>query len=479
MATRFPMRPKRAAATIGRVCSKKSMGAFFATLVFLLGFCALTINYKSGLKQAYMERLITEKIIGINQVISRFVYKTQALAAFVIQGGGEVVDFERTAAAILDDPAILNILVAPGGTVAHVYPLEGNERVIGFNLLGKGRGNKEAIAAAEREDLVFSGPFELMQGGVGFAGRFPVILDSPTGGKYFWGLVSVTLKYPDALAGAGLESLSRAGLAYELWRINPDDGKRQVIMCSPGTYDANARFIERRLSMFNAEWYFRILSVRAWYEIAENWAMIAVAFFVSALVASSVRNNERLVHLQGELREMLRKDPLTGLLNRRGLFQELQAMVDAQLPFSVFYFDLNYFKQINDTLGHITGDHVLVEFGQRVQRHLPPDAVFSRVGGDEFILALAHREDEAFERALWRAIADSFTEPVYNAGGKSVVLSFSVGRAVFPDDGTSVDALLTGADLRMYEKKHEKYSREQRRRVSDVPQCIHTGSPEG
>ena len=73
-----------------------------------------------------MERAIAEKSIKISDVISRLLYKTQALSALVIQSNGAVRDFQRVAATIVDDPAIQNILIAPGGVVSEVYPLDGN-----------------------------------------------------------------------------------------------------------------------------------------------------------------------------------------------------------------------------------------------------------------------------------------------------------------------------------------------------------------
>jgi len=123
------------------------------------------------------------------------------LSALVIQNDGEIENFKQVAAIIIDDPAILNVLIAPSGVVSDVYPLQGNEAVIGLDFFGEGAGNKEAVMAKETGQLVFGGPFDLVQGGQALVGRLPVWIDMPDGNNAFWGLVSVTLKFPQILDG--------------------------------------------------------------------------------------------------------------------------------------------------------------------------------------------------------------------------------------------------------------------------------------
>lgn len=77
----------------------------------------------------------------------------------MIQSDGEVKDFESVAATIVDDPAIRNVILAPAGIVSHVYPLKGNERVLGLNYFLEGEGNREAVMAKKFGQLVLGGPF--------------------------------------------------------------------------------------------------------------------------------------------------------------------------------------------------------------------------------------------------------------------------------------------------------------------------------
>ncbi len=281
--------------------SLRVVATFLASILFCSLLICISIRNKADNEKMTMERLIMEKSVKVSEVISKLLYKTQALSALVIQNDGRIQDFERVAATIVDDPAILNILVAPAGVVSDVYPLQGNEAVMGFNMLGPGAGNREAIRAKETGELVFGGPFTLVQGGQALVGRLPVWLNVAGGGKRFWGLVSVTLKYPQALAGAALETLEKQGFAYEIWRVNPDDGKRQVVASSPNADTSKVRFIEKHIPLLNADWYFRIAPVREWYEYSENWILIVSGLAISLLIAFITRNNEELKRVKEEL----------------------------------------------------------------------------------------------------------------------------------------------------------------------------------
>lgn len=421
-----------------------------------------------------MEQLITEKSLHIHDTILHLLQKTQALAALVIQSDGKIENFEKTAVAIVDDPAIINILVAPGGVVAHVYPLENNERVLGYDLLGKGAGNGEAIRSKELGQLVFGGPFELVQGGMALVGRLPVYLDDRTedGGhtRRFWGLVSVTLRYPEALKDANLESLEREGLAYEVWRINPDDGKRQIIACSGYRYNQETAYVEKPLEILNATWWIRILPVRAWYEYAGNWALIAIALLISGMMTYIFENNHELRLIKMELERMLCTDPLTGVLNRTGLFRAMDKLIADGSPFYLWYLDLNHFKHINDTFGHNTGDSVLIRFSRVMQRHLDDRHVFARISGDEFVLAWKDTIPPITSIDIdnfWKNVDCDYNDSIFTIKDNNIVLSFARGLAYYPEDGGGIDILISCADRRMYMNKNIRYSNENKRRASD------------
>ncbi len=277
--------------------------------VFLLSalLCALLIasvaQTRLNHERAAMEQVIMEKSLQLSEVISGLVYKTQALAALALQSDGDIQNFDKVAAALVDDAAILNVLVAPGGVVSAIYPPEQGDTMLGFDFFSNMAGNLEAQVAVEKGKLVVSGPFVGAQQREILSGRLPVWAEAPDGTRQFWGIVSVTLKYPEALRGTGLDTLESQGLAYEVWRINPDDGQRQVIAGSSEGFADNARYIERKISILNADWYFRLGPVRQWYQFAEIWLMIAAALLLCFFAAYIVENNARLKRMKHTLEQ--------------------------------------------------------------------------------------------------------------------------------------------------------------------------------
>jgi len=251
---------------------------------------------RNQVERLTIERLILENCYRINEVISKQLYKTQALAALVIKGDGTVDNFQEISAVIMaDEPALANVLLAPDGIVTDVYPFEENIAVIDLDFFNEiYDGNKEAILARDVGDMVMAGPFILRQGILGLVGRYPVYIDTETEKNKFWGLVSVSLKFPEALDGAGLSMLEHQGLSYELWRISPDTLEKQIIASNREHSGSNGAYIERAVNILNAEWYFRIYPARPWFLYPETWIFVIISICVSLLAAAVNQNYQGL-----------------------------------------------------------------------------------------------------------------------------------------------------------------------------------------
>ena len=96
---------------------------FLGTLMIVLAIGAAYVNNKFKMECAQMGQLVVIKSNKVNDVLCKLLYKTQVLSALVIQNNGGIRDFEKVAATIVDDPAIRNVILAPGGVVKKVYPL--------------------------------------------------------------------------------------------------------------------------------------------------------------------------------------------------------------------------------------------------------------------------------------------------------------------------------------------------------------------
>ena len=226
--------------------------------------------------------------------------KTRVLEAYLIQTGGDYSDFGTVAHILLREDYVRNVLFAPDGIVAGVFPMEGNEDVIGLNMYEEGAGNLEARAAIEKEALYIAGPFELIQGGMGIAGRLPVFLTDQTGQRYFWGIVSVTLDFPEALSGSSIDRVNEQGFACQIWRINPDDGQKQVILETDIPMPEGATPVEQTQELFNSVWTVSLAPLRPWYLHVSLWLGVAVSLLVALLAAAGIYYAGRLRQMQLE-----------------------------------------------------------------------------------------------------------------------------------------------------------------------------------
>ena len=165
---------------------------------------------------------------------------------------------------------------------------------------------------------------------------------------------------------------------------------------------------------------------------------------------------DRLHHEASERRHEALHDSLTGLPNRvffsRRLEQELKSLADTHGYLAVAVMDLDGFKEINDTLGHQSGDIVLEEVAKRISYSVGGAAIVARLGGDEFGLLFPAISARPELRAVARRLRDVVAQPIF-IEGMSINVSISIGFAVAPDDADDGATLLQRADVAMYSAK--------------------------
>jgi len=171
-------------------------------------------------------------------------------------------------------------------------------------------------------------------------------------------------------------------------------------------------------------------------------------------VAADVTDRQ-LAHRR--LRWLAHNDALTGLVNRtqfRDLLQSwLQGPQAAVLPLAVLTFDLDGFKQVNDTLGHAAGDLLLQTFGARLLSVVRRNDTVARLGGDEFAMVVRGAGSRAAIEPLIDRLMAALAQPA-RIFDQTVSLRASVGIAFAPVDGDDVDTLMRHADVAMYSAKH-------------------------
>jgi diguanylate cyclase (GGDEF)-like protein len=178
---------------------------------------------------------------------------------------------------------------------------------------------------------------------------------------------------------------------------------------------------------------------------------VGVSVTLTAVVVTLLR--ERLTTAIGQLAEASATDYLTGLLNRRAFDVEFMRQIDrAQrscLPLALVLFDLDHFKQVNDSFGHAAGDQALSEFAVLLDHERRGGDTLARIGGEEFAVVLfgvGHADAVAFAERIGRELEQlrPFQEPA---------LSVSAGVVALSDDAQTPSALLVAADRALYGAK--------------------------
>ncbi|MGW0499808.1 putative bifunctional diguanylate cyclase/phosphodiesterase [Streptomyces sp. NPDC003007] len=153
------------------------------------------------------------------------------------------------------------------------------------------------------------------------------------------------------------------------------------------------------------------------------------------------------------------RDPLTGLPNRQWLLERIwTALDDAEridARAALMLIDLDRFRSVNDTLGHLAGDRLLLQIADRLRVALPRGAEAARLGGDEFAVLLPVADSTTSATRVARNLVAALSSPL-DLDGLTLVLEASAGVAVFPDHALDAEGLLRRADVAMYQAKRDR-----------------------
>lgn len=342
---------------------------------------------------------------------------------------------------------IRNISIAPGNRITWVYPPEGNEEALGLHYESLPAQWPDVKRAIDTRQNVIAGPIPLVQGGFGLVSRTPVFRED--GG--YWGMISIVIDI-QSLLEATASSL-------------PPDTPRWALRASQ-RYPTGPRYFFGEADLFAEDrpsgaaslagdnWEIAVAPRRkGGLQPLHQWLIrlmntgIALAFGVMAFLV--LRERERARHLADH-------DMLTGLPNRRLLFERLEQCTALSrrygANFCILYLDLNSFKPINDQYGHQAGDLVLKETARRMRERVRASDTVARIGGDEFAVLLPDTREIEGARAVADNLLRALEEPIASRG-RTLHVSAAIGIGRFPDHGNSAEALMNRADEAMYRAK--------------------------
>ncbi len=186
------------------------------------------------------------------------------------------------------------------------------------------------------------------------------------------------------------------------------------------------------------------------------FAMAEITRTTHRIVVEALQGKYEKSQLATKFERLARFDSLTGVENRMAMQMRLRELSEQrwtdQDPMSVFWMDLDRFKEINDSLGHIVGDQLLCMVAERLSRALDGRGHVARFGGDEFIL-ICPDADAVIAEQIALDVMSEFTYD-FEVGSYHLTVTASMGIAVAPEDGRESDELLQNADMALYKAKN-------------------------
>ncbi|MCK8824047.1 GGDEF domain-containing protein [Fuchsiella alkaliacetigena] len=180
-------------------------------------------------------------------------------------------------------------------------------------------------------------------------------------------------------------------------------------------------------------------------------ALIMIAVFVIFIIMTT--------YLLREFEQLAYQDQLTGLANRKSFAGKFDKLIKTaqkkREKLAILFLDVDKFKEINDNFGHGTGDKILKEIANRLKSSLRKQDIVSRLGGDEFTIAVSGINSQEGAIKVADRVMEEFREPL-TVGESKFFISISVGISIYPDDGRELEELIKKADYAMYKAKKEQ-----------------------
>lgn len=281
---------------------------------------------------------------------------------------------------------IRNVGVLVDTTIRWTYPLEGNEEAVGVDL-SKIPDQADSIMYVKNTlKTQFVGPVDLIQGGIGFIIRIPLLKDD-----VYWGMVSIVLKAENTFDF--IEEFSDAENVEYLITHEEDDGN--IIYGDASILDqAPLKF---QLDKTIGGWTIYTIPSSGWPKLKNIHLLIFFLMLVVSGLLSRVffnwiiKYNDVLEDID-ELEKKYIRDQFTGIYTREFFNMRIKEAFSEAMrhseKLSMIYFDLDHFKNVNDTFGHARGDKILLSLVDCVNDIIRKEDIFARWGGDEFILLL-------------------------------------------------------------------------------------------
>ena len=266
---------------------------FLVTLLLVFG-CTFLVNQNQQRREKLKAAYTAESTISRIEVqLNRYLAESD-LVKKSIEEGLTISDkqFATLSRLMQDEDDIIKVHeIAKDGIVSQIYPMEGNEDVIGLNMIENPERKKEARLARDSGEYTIAGPFELVQGGNGVLLFDPVYRTDDKGCKKFWGFSILVMDWQKFIKKMELDQLENAGYHYQIWKKGTDDEKIVIAQCD-NLQETDT--LEVACTVPNDTWYFEIVPENGWVTMTQKlWGLL-----ISVLTAFIVM----IIYLQFKMR---------------------------------------------------------------------------------------------------------------------------------------------------------------------------------
>ncbi len=266
---------------------------FLVTLLLVFG-CTFLVNQNQQKREKLKAAYTAESTISRIEVqLNRYLAESD-LVKKSIEEGLMISDkqFATLSRLMQDKDNIIKVHeIAKDGIISQIYPMEGNEDVIGLNMIENPERKKEARLARDSGEYTIAGPFELVQGGNGVLLFDPVYRTDDKGCKKFWGFSILVMDWQKFIKKMELDQLENAGYHYQIWKKGTDDEKIVIAQCD-NLQETDT--LEVACTVPNDTWYFEIVPENGWVTMTQKlWGLL-----ISVLTAFIVM----IIYLQFKMR---------------------------------------------------------------------------------------------------------------------------------------------------------------------------------
>lgn len=338
---------------------------------------------------------------------------------------------------------VRNLGIAVGYRITYVYPFKSNEKIIGVDFRNIPLQWKKVKMAIDSRQGILDGPIKLLQGGSGIVYRYPIYIED-----HYWGILSTVINTQPFLKSA-FQHIQNDDYEFAIRTEN-----KKVFFGNPELFN-HRRAVLIESNVPNGKWEWAIekhgLEQPRYFYLMDG---LTILFSLLAAVGVYYYVQERY-----SLKREAMIDSLTNLPNRRYLDKKLlQASIEVEQNHEllcVMLIDVDYFKGINDTYGHVFGDAALVRVAKIIQSKIRGTDTLSRMGGDEFVLLLDHLKSQHDAELIALKIMEAFDHP-QEVFGSIIKLSLSIGLATSNiGEKVNIKRILKHADEALYLAKGE------------------------